>query len=501
MKEKQKKFLLVLTLVTTLILSIFAVVVTQYDIKFVDAAGVDDDGPIVKIFTDSSEGTVPFVVNFSSIVTNCEGDVKYEWDFGNGNTSEERQPKVLYLKEMEYTCTLKVTDDKDKTKTDSIKIMAKRNKPPVVTLSINQKTIERKYKWLSTVDKIPFVNIFLGYAGNRQELLNSIEESKGVNAWGEGRIICTAQVDDPEDDEIVSYEWIEQTAESTVTKGGEVIHPKHEFTDNKSITIPEIYTWMEGRHIVTLKVTDSAGNTANASVDFQVEKSMEKVNREAKLRNAKNLLNAWINYGNPFIGPIVTGLLLAGWKYNNLTGIKIVVLVLSTYVLQLDTQDELITQAKTFINEHPRLKDSFKEVLLNQKEKLEQKLVDETDPDKKEALEEKIETIQRILEDFGMTNLRPGISSPYPLNNAEYIDRNYPCVYVNVTDAEGDLFDVHIYGDYVNDITLINQSSGIFNATLITPLPGQTGIVWNVEVTDKMDRSVEKSYKFTTFWE
>jgi len=154
-----------------------------------------------------------------------------------------------------------------------------------------------------------------------------------------------------------------------------------------------------------------------------------------------------------------------------------------------------------FFEDHPKIKESLENGILYLLDYLEEQKDAETDPVKKEEIQDKIDNLLTILENLGMINVRPIISSPYPLDGAEYIDRNYPRVYANVSDLEGDNFDVFIHGEYVEDITLINQSNGLFNASLITPLPAGTEIIWNVEVTDNQNRTVEKTYSFTTFWD
>jgi len=283
MKRKYKLIFVFVTLVI-IVLSIFVVAV-QYEL--IDIFKEEKKMPLsVKIFADVSEGTAPFLVNFSSIVANNEGDVKYHWDLGNGNSSEKREPTTVYSKDGTYTCKLKITDGKGETETDSIKILAKKNKPPVVTLSINQNTIDRKFKWVSLLNLIPVLNMVLGWAGNQQQILDYLEKTKGANCWGEGRIVVTAQISDPEDDEIVSYNWTEQTGDTLVTFGGDVLLPTHNIKGNDSIRIPELYTWMPKEHVVTLTVTDSAGNRANATIGFMVSENIKKV----RINQMKNLI-------------------------------------------------------------------------------------------------------------------------------------------------------------------------------------------------------------------
>ena len=282
------KILQTLGVVGIILLAVF-VVTTQYQISEINNR--EEAYPLfVKVFADKTEGLEPLAVNLSAIVDYYEGDLKYNWDFGNGNTSQEISPTAVYEKDGNYVCSLEIMDDNGETKTDKVDILVKKNKPPVVTLSINKNNIDRVFKWTSLLNFIPLLSMVLGYPGNQQKILDYIESKFGENHWGDGRIEITAQVSDPENDEIISYEWVEQTADSLLTFGGEVILPVHEIEGNETIVIPEIYTWMPYEHVVTLTVTDSAGNKANATIDFMVSESIQK----SKIKQIKNLIGTVI---------------------------------------------------------------------------------------------------------------------------------------------------------------------------------------------------------------
>jgi len=148
-----------------------------------------------------------------------------------------------------------------------------RNRPPIVTLNINKKTIERKFTWLNFLALLPIPFNPYAWAGNQQLTLDRIEKKKGPWAWGDSGIVITAQINDPEGDEIVSYEWREQTADKLVTITGKTLLPVHNLSGNESVKIPALYAWMIGRHIVTLTVRDSAGNVATAVTDYIVSES------------------------------------------------------------------------------------------------------------------------------------------------------------------------------------------------------------------------------------
>jgi len=286
MKEKTKKIIKVLGVVGIIFLSVF-VVTTQYQISEINKREEERQPLFLKVFADKTEGLLPLSVNFSALVDYYQGDLKYEWDFGNGNTSREKTPIAVYEADGKYVCSLKITDGEGNTKTDYINIIAKRNKPPLVILKINQNTISRKFNWMSLLPFMPFIRA-AKYSGNHQQVLDWIEERKGPNAFGKGRLVVTAQISDPEDDEIVSYEWIEQTAGALVTASGEEIIPTHPLSGNESVTIPELYCWIDTKYVVTLTVTDSAGNKATGNIGFTVSKS----STITKINEKKNLLTA-----------------------------------------------------------------------------------------------------------------------------------------------------------------------------------------------------------------
>lgn len=226
---------------------------------------------IVTICPDRTpSGVEPLTLNLSAKVINAKGKVSYKWDFGNGETSTEKEVTVTYDEPGEYVCKLTVKDETGRKAEDSIKVIVKKNRPPIVILNINKRTVDRKFTWLSIAKLLPTP---YQWAGNRQLALDRIEKRKGPWAWGESGIVITAQINDPEGDEIVSFEWKEQTADKLVTMTGKTFLPVHNLTGNETVKIPALYAWIEGRHIVTLTVKDSAGNIATATTDYMVSPS------------------------------------------------------------------------------------------------------------------------------------------------------------------------------------------------------------------------------------
>ena len=70
--------------------------------------------------------------------------VKYEWDFGDGNTSSLEKPAHKYADAGEYTVILKVTDDEEATDSDVITVTVTaegENQPPVADAGGDKKVI------------------------------------------------------------------------------------------------------------------------------------------------------------------------------------------------------------------------------------------------------------------------------------------------------------------------------------------------------------------------
>ena len=79
-------------------------------------APTPNQAPIVSVNADIQTGRSPLTVQFHSNATDSDGRiVSYLWNFGDGNTSTEANPKHVYVVEGNYTVNLTVTDDKGAT--------------------------------------------------------------------------------------------------------------------------------------------------------------------------------------------------------------------------------------------------------------------------------------------------------------------------------------------------------------------------------------------------
>ncbi len=90
--------------------------------------------PIARFEASASEGAVPFEVTFDSKRTSDpDGDeLKFQWDFGDGNTSKEPNPVHVFSKPGVFDVVLTVTDKDKQINTYSTKIYSG-NEPPAVS--------------------------------------------------------------------------------------------------------------------------------------------------------------------------------------------------------------------------------------------------------------------------------------------------------------------------------------------------------------------------------
>ena len=64
----------------------------------------------VSFNSDKEGGCPPFSVQFNSNISSATENAQYHWDFGNGNSSDLKNPASVYTEEKTYKVTLTVTD-------------------------------------------------------------------------------------------------------------------------------------------------------------------------------------------------------------------------------------------------------------------------------------------------------------------------------------------------------------------------------------------------------
>lgn len=134
MYQINKKLLVVFVLTITILAAIF-VVTTQNEIKSIKKTveEVKDQPLSVRILADTSYGTSPLTVNFKPLISNNKAEVKYHWEFGNGNTSNEQNPSNTYRENGIFSCKLTIEDTNIKI-SDSFNVTVFPNNPPKVKI-------------------------------------------------------------------------------------------------------------------------------------------------------------------------------------------------------------------------------------------------------------------------------------------------------------------------------------------------------------------------------
>jgi PKD repeat protein len=124
---------------TIVFLSIFVVTIYNKIDRLSSETKENENLPLfVKIFADKNSGKAPFGIEFSSLALNNKSKIKYHWDFGDGETSEEQNPLYIYEKIGSYICTLTVVDSNEKKTSDHINITVLRDNPPMVKIVVDK---------------------------------------------------------------------------------------------------------------------------------------------------------------------------------------------------------------------------------------------------------------------------------------------------------------------------------------------------------------------------
>ena len=108
------RLVVILVVLMLVVISTF-VIITQYDLEIINTSSKTDNSETksslyAKIFTDKTSGSVPFDVDFDSLVVNNIGDSKYYWDFGDGESDTLADPTHVYSATGVYTVTLTVSN-------------------------------------------------------------------------------------------------------------------------------------------------------------------------------------------------------------------------------------------------------------------------------------------------------------------------------------------------------------------------------------------------------
>lgn len=262
MKTGQKRIVALLMLII-LIISVYFIIV-QFQIAEIAGDETKKLPLLVKIFSDEKSGTVPFAVNLTSLALYYKGNIQYYWDFGDNKSSNELSTSHIYNESGSFTCNLTVIDSSGEKGSDSIEIIAVKNREPNVGMKLSRTTLSRRY-----IPMLPWL-VKLSKGRLWEYLLKSTVFPNFLINMG-GDMFCEAQVNDPEGDEIISYEWkLEPPPYQKF--GGTTEYPEYYF-NGSNLTLPFLYTYREGEYFITLKVKDSAGNEGEVTNKFNIRQS------------------------------------------------------------------------------------------------------------------------------------------------------------------------------------------------------------------------------------
>lgn len=493
MKKENKKLLSIFVVV--IVVSAAVATALTFGMKYLEEGkDKEERSMFAKIFVNENSGTIPFDVNFTTLILYHEGDITYEWDFGDGNTSTERNPTYIYDENGSFLCTLTVTDSNGEKVTDSIIISVRPNQGPIVSIMLSDLRPSRPF---IPVLRNPSISGYYWGAPLRQAMDLKIFPSSLLNL--PGFVSCDAQAISPEGNEIVSYRW-ELRPPTSNTRLGKQIKPVYTF-EGKNITIPMLYTYVVASYDLTVIVTDSKGFEGTSTIKFQVDES----GIETQLNAIKQSIgifrqNVWHDIlKEQLSGPV--GSLVYETVFSKLPSwplLKLAIIFRLGSKWAVNPEGTLTIQLlKQLLEKHPLLQNVLQKNLVRIQSLLEKKVSDSA---RLAPLYEKvIDAIQGLLEQLGLANLKPEISDEKPENNAQLVNASIPQVSITVTDPEGDPFNVSIHGKYLNDTLFTNQYNNTFNATFFPTLPYETDIYWYVNVSSQ-GRWVNRTYMFTTRW-
>jgi PKD repeat protein len=497
MKIERKKLVMFTIMLSTIIISIFAFTIAINAKNSLKSENDNNNSPLlVKIFTDETIGAVPFKINFEAWVNNNRGNVKYYWDFGDGNVSNEINPSYIYNGSGFYFCNLTVTDSSGRKDSDSIEIICTTDLGITPAIDIKPVTSSRPFI-------IGLATISSNYGGRLVEyILNSPIPNPRLDNL-KGWVDCKALVDDPKN-EIVSFNW-ELRPPSYVNlllKGGGIEQPVYHFK-GKNVTFPGKLTYRLGQYDVTLTVEDSKGRCVSVSTKFKIERSQRKSQIDSAKGQYKNINDQWLKKWSKVAAGVALVAVLSKVFPDEPSFIRLRILQVLFLKTGWNIELENVSIWKLyeqFLDEHPIRKNLIKNTLLKLQLKTENIKEKIKNPTIKNSFNGFINLVKDIRKNLGFTNLVPVISNEKPNINSKYVSPNINNVSIEVTDPEGDPFNISITGDYINDIYLTNQYNNTFNANIISPLPFETDIFWNVNVCDSSGRCVNETFVFTTRW-
>lgn len=492
MKEKNKILITFLVMVIV-ICSIFTFII-EYQIINITKAEEEEYPLRVNIEVDENYGAIPFNVSFKPEVWYYTGNVYYNWNFGDNETSRKINPNHTYNKIGVFDCNLTITDSSGEKASDHIKITVRENEAPIVSIILSDLKPSRPF--IPIIRHQFFSQYYFGQ--NFRRIIDSDLFPKFLLNLT-GFVNCYAEASSPEGNNIEKYEWeLQPPIYNTIT--GNQIKPLYKFK-GQNLTIPLLYIYPEAPYDLTAIVTDSKGFKGTSTIKFEVQ--LHKT--ESRIRSIKTSLSIirqqiWHNVLKAIYGETAADII-----YENLfqkapggTLIKLfaIAILFKNWGLGPDKSltYDLLAQ---FLEKHTFLRNITINIhigLITWLEKLKEKY-----PDQATLLDNIINRMELSLENLGISNRRPILSDESPSDNSKFLNTNYPEVAIKVEDPEGDTFNITIHGQYINNITLLNQKNNTFIATLKTPLPNLTSIKWHVNISYPQNKWINATYKFSTW--
>ena len=110
--------------------------------KNINIAEPDTNPTIDTISANPDSGFIPLEVQFNCIGTGGNGKLSYFWNFGDGETSNNQNPKHTYTTKGDFTAVCTVTDTDGDTDSKSVNINAGKNPLEITDLTCFENVIE-----------------------------------------------------------------------------------------------------------------------------------------------------------------------------------------------------------------------------------------------------------------------------------------------------------------------------------------------------------------------
>lgn len=65
----------------------------------------------IEVDAEPGAGPAPLTIQFTGEATNAQGTVRWRWDFADGTTSDEQNPRHTYTRAAKYDVQVTATDD------------------------------------------------------------------------------------------------------------------------------------------------------------------------------------------------------------------------------------------------------------------------------------------------------------------------------------------------------------------------------------------------------